>query len=110
MPSNGLPLGRVMSQYMRMTRPSVGRHGSTVAVSGSGQSTRSLSSTFMNPAMDDPSKLTPSAKARGSSLAKSETFFWLPKISQNVSLANLTSLSSTKLRMSWAVRFIGDLL
>ena len=90
-----------------MTRPSVGRHGSTVAVSGSGQSTRSLSSTFMNPAMDDPSKLTPSAKARGSSLAKSETFFWLPKISQNVNFANLTSLSSTKLRMSCAVRFIG---
>ena len=61
----------------------------------------------MNPAMDDPSKLTPSAKARGSSLAKSETFFWLPKISQNVNFANLTSLSSTKLRMSCAVRFIG---
>ena len=99
-----------MSQYMRMTRPSVGRQGSTVAVSGSGQRMRSLSSMFMNPAMDEPSKLMPCSNARGSSLANSETFFWLPKMSQNVSLTNLTSLSSTKLRMSCAVRFMGTLL
>ena len=59
LPSKGLPLGSVMSQYMRMTRPSVGRQGSTAAVSGSGHSTRSLSSTFMNPAMELPSKQMP---------------------------------------------------
>ena len=51
---------QVISQYMRITRPSVGRQGRMVIVSGSGQSTRSLSSVFINPAMELPSKQTPS--------------------------------------------------
>ena len=63
LPAKGRPLGRVISQYMRITRPSVGRQGRMVIVSGSGQSTRSLSSVFINPAMELPSKQTPCSKA-----------------------------------------------
>ena len=75
-----------------------------VTVDRSGWRTRSLSSTFMNPAMELPSKQTPSSSALGRSLANTAMFFWVPKISQNAKRTNLTLLSSTKSRMScWVV-------
>ena len=63
LPSKGRPLGSVMSQYIRMTRPSAGRQGRMVMVSGSGHRTRSLSSVFIKPEMELPSKQTPCSSA-----------------------------------------------
>ena len=100
LPPKGWSSGFCTSQKNCITRPSVGRHGRMVTVDRSGRSARSLSSTCMKPAMELPSKHTPSCSALGRSLASTAMFFWVPKISQNANRTNLTLLSSTKSRKS----------
>ena len=87
-----------VEQLLRIA-DSVGRQGRMVTVERSGRSTRSLSSTFIKPAMELPSKQTPSSMALGRSLASTAMFFWVPKISQKAKRTNLTLLSSTKSRI-----------
>ena len=105
MPPKGSPSGFSTSQKNCITRPSVGRQGRMVTVGRSGRNTRSLSSTFMKPAMELPSKHTPSSRALGRSLASTAMFFWVPKISQKAKRTNLTLLSSTKSSTSCWVEY-----
>ena len=100
MPPKDAPSGFSTSQKNCITRPSVGRHGRMVTVERSGRSTRSLSSTCIKPAMELPSKHTPSSSALDRLLASTAMFFWVPKISQKAKRTNLTLLSSTKSRIS----------
>ena len=75
LPPKGALSGFSTSQKNCITLPSAVRQGRMVAVDRSGRRTRSLSSTCMKPAMELPSKQTPSSSALGRSLASTAMFF-----------------------------------
>ena len=79
---------------------SMDRQGISVTVEGSGSRKRSLRMLSSNPAMELPSKATPSSKARFSSWGMIARFFCSPKISKKARRMNFTFSSSTRFRIS----------
>ena len=82
-----------MSQNMRATLCSRGRHGTSWKVAGSGRATMSDSSMRANPSMLDPSNPIPSSSA----FSSSPTVIWkllsVPTMSVNQRRTNFTSFS-----------------
>ena len=89
-------------QKKRTTRPDLGRHGSTDSVDISGTRSRSEQCS----ARPDASNGMPLENALSSSLGIMATFLRLPNISQNVSLMNFTSFSSTNFSISFGEKLI----
>src|SRR5215203_3228488 len=92
-----------MSQNMRATPRSSGRHGSTRKVDGSGMAIMSDSSIALKPVIEEPSKPMPPSKASSSSAALTEKLFSCPRMSVNQRRTKRMSRSSTKARISSAV-------
>ena len=70
---------------MRATPSSVGRHGSTANVVGSGSAIMSDSSIALKPVIEEPSKPIPPSNASSSSLLLIENDFSWPRTSVNQS-------------------------
>ena len=70
-----MPSGYFISQYIRMTLPFDGLHGSTVRVDGSGNRRRSERLASPKPFIADASNDIPSRKALSSSPDITATFF-----------------------------------
>ena len=68
-----------MSQNIRATPCSAGRHGSTANVLGSGIAIMSDSSIALKPVIEEPSKPIPPSNASASSVALIENAFRLPE-------------------------------
>src|SRR5919106_5795999 len=103
-PSYGSRLGVTMSQNMRATPLSSGRHGRTLKVTGSGIAIMSDSSIALKPVMDEPSKPMPPSKASSSSSALIEKLFSWPRMSVNQRRTKRMPRSSTNDLISSAVR------
>ncbi len=82
-PSYGVRSGVTMSQNIRPTPCSSGRHGSTANVAGSGIAIMSDSSIALKPVIDEPSKPIPDSNASSSSSTLIENDFSCPRMSVN---------------------------
>ncbi len=89
-----------MSQNIRATPCSSGRHGRIENVVGSGTASMSDSSIALKPVIDDPSKPMPPSKASSSSAALIEKDFSWPRTSVNQNRMNRIPCSSTRARTS----------
>ena len=89
-----------MSQNIRATAFSCGRHGSTANVPGSGIAIMSDSSIRLKPVMEEPSKPIPSSSAPSSSALPTAKLFSWPRMSVNHRRMNWMSCSSTSARTS----------
>src|SRR5262245_31096498 len=92
-----------MSQNIRATPLSSGRHGRIANVDGSGMAIMSDSSIALKPVIEDPSKPIPPSKASSSSCALMEKLFSWPRMSVNRRRTKRMSRSSTIARTSSAV-------
>ena len=94
-----------MSQKNLATFSSEGLQGRTFIVSGSGNSSRSESSTFRNPLIAAALKPMPWSSARSSDFTLMEMFFSCPKMSQKASLTKTTPFCSmySKIRFFRAI-------
>src|SRR5688572_2141211 len=92
-----------MSQNIRPTPLSSGRHGSTAKVDGSGMAIMSDSSIALKPVIDEPSKPMPPSKASSSSALLMEKLFSCPRMSVNQKRMKRMSRSSTIALTSSAV-------
>ena len=93
-----------MSQNIRATPASPGRHGSTQNVLGSGWAIMSDSSIALKPVIEDPSKPMPPSNASSSSVTLIENALSCPRMSVNQSRMNRMSRSLTMARTSSGVR------
>ena len=93
-----------MSQNMRATPASLGRHGSAMNVLGSGWAIMSDSSMALKPVIEEPSKPMPPSKASSSSVTLIENALSCPRMSVNHSRMNRMSRSCTMARTSSRVR------
>src|SRR6185436_9839934 len=93
-----------MSQNIRPTPLSSGRHGRTANVDGSGIAIMSDSSIALKPVMDEPSKPMPPSNASSSSSLLIEKLFSCPRMSVNQKRMKRMSRSSTIDLTSSAVR------
>src|SRR3954470_21000968 len=103
-PSYGVRSGVRMSQNIRPTPCSSGRHGSTAKVDGSGIATMSDSSIALKPVIEEPSKPIPASNASASSDAPIENDLSWPRMSVNQNRMNRIWRSSTRAWTSCAVR------
>src|SRR3954451_10400049 len=85
-----------MSQNIRPTPWSAGRHGRIANVDGSGIAIMSDSSIALKPVIDEPSKPMPPSKAASSSAALMENDFSWPRMSVNHSRMNRMWCASTR--------------
>src|SRR6476660_3055460 len=92
-----------MSQNMRATPSSSGRHGSEANVGGSGIATMSDSSMALKPVIEEPSKPMPRSNASSSSAALMENDFRWPRMSVNQKRMKRMSRSATSALTSSAV-------
>src|SRR5271166_3198906 len=92
-----------MSQNMRPTPCSSGRHGSTAKVVGSGIAIMSDSSIALKPVIDEPSKPIPASNASSSSAALIENDFSCPRMSVNQKRMKRICCSATSALTSSAV-------
>src|SRR5579862_5566914 len=92
-----------MSQNIRPTPCSSGRHGSTANVEGSGIAIMSDSSIALKPVIEDPSKPIPASSAPSSSAALIENDLSCPITSVNHSRMKRIPRSATIVRTSSAV-------
>src|SRR5437763_2156863 len=92
-----------MSQNIRATPCSAGRHGSTANVSGSGIAIMSDSSIGLKPVIEEPSKPIPPSNASASSVALIENALSWPRMSVNHRRMKRMSRSETSEMTSSAV-------
>ena len=85
-----------MSQNMRATPASPGRHGSSTKVLGSGMAIMSDSSIALKPVIDEPSKPIPPSKASASSVTLIEKALSCPSTSVNHMRMKRMPCSSTR--------------
>src|ERR1700759_4394131 len=104
-PSYGVRSGVTMSQNIRATPCSAGRHGSTLNVSGSGIAIMSDSSIGLKPVIEDPSNPIPPSNASDSSVALIENALSWPRMSVNQRRMKRMSRSETSEMTSSAVRW-----
>ena len=102
-PSYGVRSGVWMSQNIRATPCSSGRHGSTANVDGSGIAIMSDSSIALKPVIEEPSKPMPSSNASSSCSAPTQKDFSWPRMSVNQKRMKRMSRSSTSALTSSAV-------
>ena len=99
-----------MSQNIRATPCSVGRHGSTANVRGSGIAIMSDSSIALKPVIEEPSKPIPPSNASASSVALIENAFSCPRMSVNHRRMKRMSRSATSAITSSAVSWRGSVI
>ena len=95
-PSYGVRSGVRMSQNIRPTPCSSGRHGSTANVDASGIAIMSDSSIALKPVIDEPSKPMPPSNASSSSATLIENDLSWPRMSVNQKRMKRMSRSSTE--------------
>ena len=92
-----------MSQNIRATPASSGRHGSCTNVEGSGWAIMSDSSIALKPVIEEPSNPIPPSNASASSVVLTENAFSWPRMSVNHSRTNRILCSATCASTSSAV-------
>jgi len=102
-PSYGVRSGVRMSQNIRPTPCSSGRHGRIANVDGSGIAIMSASSTGLKPVIEEPSKPIPFSSASSSSAALIANDLSWPRTSVNQSRMKRRLRSATSARTSSAV-------